>query len=109
MHQQTQNEDNRKPWKPGVLSIWTRDIAEIPGVYPYVLTQNIPSKAAEPVDKFITQMLAYERPYHPSQASEWLISDEDLFYEGGIYNCCFDSYVDMDKIVEYIDKKLEEW
>ena len=42
MHQQTQNEDNRKPWKPSVLSIWTRDIAEIPEVYPYEMTQNIP-------------------------------------------------------------------
>ena len=78
MHQQTQNEDNRKPWKPSVLSIWTRDIAEIPEVYPYELTQNIPSESVESVDKYIESMLAYER-FHPSEASEWLLDYEEMF------------------------------
>ncbi|AGN51685.1 hypothetical protein VPLG_00246 [Vibrio phage eugene 12A10] len=108
MHQQTQNEDNRKPWKPSVLSIWTRDIAELPEVYPYELTQNIPSESVEPVDKFIESMLAYER-FHPSHASEWLISEEDLFMEQGLYSNGLSEYIDIDKLVDDLDNRMEDW
>ena len=108
MHQQTQNEDNRKPWKPSVLSIWTRDIAELPEVYPYELTQNIPSESVTPVDKFITQMLAYERPY-PSRASEWLISEEEMFDDQGLYSNGISEEVDIDKLLEDLDNRMEDW
>ncbi|CAM0063688.1 hypothetical protein VPHK406_0226 [Vibrio phage K406] len=108
MHQQTQNEDNRKPWKPSVLSIWTRDIAEIPEVYPYELTQNIPSKSVEPVDKYIESMLAYER-FHPSQASEWLLDDMELFEDQGLYSNGISEEVDIDKLLEDLDNRMEGW
>ena len=108
MHQQTQNEDNRKPWKPSVLSIWTRDIAEIPEVYPYEMTQNIPSESVTPVDKFITQMLAYER-FHPSQASEWLLEDMELFEDQGLYSNGLSEYIDIDKLLEDLDNRMEDW
>ncbi|CAL9981034.1 hypothetical protein VPHF99_0255 [Vibrio phage F99] len=108
MHQQTQNEDNRKPWKPSVLAIWTRDIAELPEVYPYELTQNIPSESVTPVDKFITQMLAYERPC-PSRASEWLLDDMELFEDQGLYSNGLSEYVAIDKLLEDLDNLMEDW
>ncbi|AUR93403.1 hypothetical protein NVP1187O_090 [Vibrio phage 1.187.O._10N.286.49.F1] len=108
MHQQTQNEDNRKPWKPSVLSIWTRDIAELPEVYPYELTQNIPSESVESVDKFIESMLAYER-FHPSRASEWLLDDTELFEDQGLYSNGLSEYIDIDKILDKLDKHMEGW
>ena len=85
MHQQTQNEDNLKPWKPSVLSIYTRDIAELPEVYPYEMVQNVPKESVLPVDEFIDQMLTYTR-FHPSEASEWLLEDIELFEAQGLYN-----------------------
>ncbi|AUR91647.1 hypothetical protein NVP1161O_205 [Vibrio phage 1.161.O._10N.261.48.C5] len=108
MHQQTQNEDNRKPWKPSVLSIWTRDIAELPEVYPYEMTQNVPRESVLPVDKYIKSMLAYER-FHPSEASEWLLEDIELFEAQGLYNKGVGEYVDIDKLVEELSKYLEGW
>lgn len=108
MHQQTQNDDNRKPWKPSVLSIYTRDIAELPEVYPYEMTQNIPSESVEPVDKFIESMLAYER-FHPSQASEWLLDDMDMFLESGEYSMGQQHYIDIDEIVRSVDDLMEGW
>lgn len=107
MHQQNQNSDNMKPYKPSVLSLFTRDLCELPEVYPYEMAQNVPEQAVESVDEFIDAMLSYSR-FHPSEASEWLLDDEELFLDQGMYNggMCYDQ-LDLDKIVEDIDKLME--
>jgi len=106
MHQQNQNEDNLKPYKPSVLSLFTRDLCELPEVYPYDMAQNVPEQAVEPVDTFINTMLSYSR-FHPSVASEWLISDEEMFWDQGLYSQGIGDYVDLDQIVDDIDRLME--
>lgn len=106
MHQQNQNSDNMKPYKPSVLSLFTRDLCELPEVYPYDMTQNVPEQSVEPVDEFIDAMLSYSR-FHPSEASEWLLDSEEMLHDCGIYNCGLGGYVDLDQIVEGIDNLME--
>lgn len=106
MHQQNQNSDNMKPYKPSVLSLFTRDLCELPEVYPYDMVQNVPEQAVEPVDTFISAMLSYSR-FHPSEASQWLIEDGEMFQECGLYSCGVGEYVDLDQIVEDIDNLME--
>lgn len=105
MHQQTQNEDNLTPYKPSVLHLFTRDLFEAGNVYKNPV-RNVPESSVEPVDTFIASMLAYER-FHPSEASEWLLEDSELFYEAGMYNCGVGEYVDIDEMVCHVEDILE--
>lgn len=108
MHQQNQNSDNMKPYKPSVLSLFTRDLCELPEVYPYDMSQNVPEQAVQPVDTFINTMLSYSR-FHPSVASEWLLEDEEMFHGCGMYSQGIGEYVDLDQIVEDIDGIMERF
>ncbi len=73
---------------------------------PYDMAQNVPEQAVEPVDEFISTMLSYSR-FHPSLASEWLLEDQEMFYECGVYSQGIGEYVDLDQIVEDIDRLME--
>jgi len=108
MHQYNQNDDNRTPHKPSVLSVWARDTLELPEICGESIIQNLPETSVEPVDVFIDQMLTYTR-FHPSQASEWLLEDGIMFAEAGIYSEDTFGYVDIDDIVRLVDETMERW
>lgn len=105
MHQYENYDDNAIPAIPEHTMLSTAECNE--RVYPEFMYKIAPDACIEPVDKFMKRMT---ETYEIYSADMWLVDDESMFMERGMY-CTEDSVVmdilDCDKMGSEVNTIIE--